>query len=146
MDKKTIEHIIRQLRAASLIWHVRNEAINRYREHRLVGQYKNGTPKYKYYYPCQGCGEFFDSSDVLEIDHIDEIGSFYEHENWDIYVRKMFCDLDNLQALCIICHDKKTALANSSIRFKRKEKKLLFTEDDSDVPEETPYIVEEDLM
>lgn len=30
-------------------------------------------------------------------------------EDWNVYIERMFCEIDNLQLLCTECHNKKTA-------------------------------------
>ncbi len=83
----------------------------------LEGTYKNGKPKYKYYWKCAKCAELFRDEKSMEVDHIIEIGPFNGCLN--DYAERMFCGQDNLQALCVGCHKKKTA-TNASLRFERK--------------------------
>lgn len=126
MEKETIEHIINVLRQGTLTWYVRSRVLNRHRERRPIGNYKDKKRKdeikYKWFYPCEGCWEYFGSSDVLQVDHIVEIGGFESvcESNWHTFVTKMFCDESNLQALCKVCHDRKTAFYAGARSFERK--------------------------
>ena len=103
-NKKTINLIKQALRAATLRWHIRNEIKQAARVYIKEGNYKNGKPKKRVYYKCNRCRKNFKTEDV-QVDHIDEIGKFTG--NWDIYIKRMFCDITNLQVLCKPCHKKK---------------------------------------
>ncbi len=122
MDKETVDHIKNVLRQGTITWHVRAKVLNRHRERRPIGFYKDKKRstelKYKWFYPCHQCWEYFETPDTLEVDHIVEIGSF--EGNWHTFIMKMYCVEENLQALCTVCHARKTAKFNSSHRFERK--------------------------
>jgi 5-methylcytosine-specific restriction endonuclease McrA len=118
MDKKTMLHIINYLRRGTLTWHVRREVLIRSRKRVFSGdKFKNGKEKGKYHYQCAQCKAWFKDIGDLEVDHIVEIGPFTG--NWQEYIGKMFCDISNLQALCIKCHGFKTS-SNSRLRWQRK--------------------------
>lgn len=55
---------------------------------------------------------------LLEVDHIKEIGGFCG--DWNATISRMYCGQDNLQALCIPCHARKTAVFSANLRFTRK--------------------------
>lgn len=122
MEKETVDHILNVLRRGTVTWYMRSQVLNRHRRKKAIGFYKDKKRsteiKYKWEYKCEGCEEYFDSPDVLEVDHIIEIGPFMG--NWHEYIMRMYCHEDNLQALCTICHKRKTAVFNSSLRFQRK--------------------------
>lgn len=44
---------------------------------------------------------------MIELDHIEEIGSF--NGNWGDYIKRIWCDMLNLQTLCKWCHKVKTS-------------------------------------
>lgn len=45
----------------------------------------------------------------IQIDHIDPIIKLEHWEwNWHEYIERLFCDIDNLQAICSACHSPKT--------------------------------------
>lgn len=56
-------------------------------------------------YRCNDCKKLFRLKEV-QVDHIVEIGSFVD---WNSYIEKLFCSIDNLQVLCKKCHKNKTA-------------------------------------
>lgn len=43
------------------------------------------------------------------VDHIDPIVPVTGWVNWDSVVERLFCEIENLQALCLPCHNKKCA-------------------------------------
>ncbi len=55
-------------------------------------------------YQCNHCKKSFKLKQV-QVDHVVEIGSFTD---WNSYIEKLFCSVDNLQCLCKRCHKKKT--------------------------------------
>ncbi len=118
MDKKTERHIINVLRAGTITWEGRRNALERARKKVDEGKVrKDGTKVLKYYWQCAICKVWFRDQSDLEVDHIVEIGPF--NGNWDDYVRRMYCDESNLQACCQVCHRKKST-SNASLRFARK--------------------------
>lgn len=122
MDKNTEKHILNILRQGTITWHGRSTCINKYSKKLNVGKYKNGKIKFKKVTQCQNCKDWFSPSDI-EVDHIEEIGPF--KGNFDEYIKKMYCSQDNLQPLCIKCHQRKSSRFNSTLTFKRKSFKEL---------------------
>lgn len=112
MDKETISYLLNILRRGTTIWSGRTACINKTRVKKLVGIFKNGTPKYKYFYYCDECKGEFSSPDQIQVDHIIEVGPF--NGNFDDYIRRLYCEQSNLQNLCKVCHTKKTSVYNSA--------------------------------
>lgn len=52
-------------------------------------------------------------------DHKDPVGSFIPANNE--YISRMFCDASNLQPLCKVCHDEKTARERALRKSKKKK-------------------------
>lgn len=133
MDRRTELHILNILRKGTITWHVRNEVLNEGRRKRFVGRFKNGKEKFIWERACDSCGQWYALKDnILEVDHIDPVGSY----NGDIheYAHRMYCDRLNLQALCDLCHKRKSASDVASIRYYRKIKETEMsdsTQDDS---------------
>lgn len=123
MDKDTQQYILNILRQGTIAWKGRAECLRRHRK--LVHEglfYKNGNPIYKYYWQCAECKSWFRDVESLEVDHIKEIGPL---ESWDKikeHIEKMYCGQDNLQALCIVCHERKTSKFNATLNFTRKNR------------------------
>lgn len=72
----------------------------------------NPTGRFKEFVKCAICGELFYKKDI-HVDHIDPVGKVF---NWPIdetflkWFNRLWCSVDNLQALCGSCHKGKTAL------------------------------------
>lgn len=60
--------------------------------------------------------------DLFEVDHIKEIGGF--KGDWEAIIESMYCEDEGLQALCIPCHRKKSALYIGALSFKRKNQSV----------------------
>ena len=76
------------------------------------------TGKDSYRYKCASCGDSFKSSDV-QADHIDPVVSIEDgFVDWNVYIKRLLCEVENYQILCIACHAVKT----STEREQRKKK------------------------
>lgn len=105
MDTKLKAFIINTLRRASFRHKPRGEAKKKAKV--KVGEFSTGRAKYGY--QCVICEEVHKSGEV-KVDHIDPV--VCPKEGWqgfDIYIERMFCDEDQFQVLCKLCHDEKTA-------------------------------------
>lgn len=63
-------------------------------------------------YQCQTCGEWVSSTKV-SIDHVNPVvppdGSFDPKDpDWNMYIKRLWCDKSNLAPICHSCHDSKT--------------------------------------
>lgn len=62
----------------------------------------------------------------IHIDHIKPIVNPAKgFTTWDDLIEKMFCESDNLQALCTECHDEKTKQEREIAKDRRKREKEL---------------------
>ena len=61
----------------------------------------------KWEYQCAECGEWFKAKEV-QVDHIESAGSLKSYEDLPDFVRRLFCEADNLQVMCKPCHKTKT--------------------------------------
>lgn len=64
-------------------------------------------------YLCAICGNIVsptvNGKKNVAVDHIVPVVDVEEgFTTWDNYIERMFCEEDNLQLICSICHDKKT--------------------------------------
>lgn len=115
-----IKFVMNALRQASIKWEGRRECLNRARKRVRTGTSKEGNARFKYYWQCGKCLNWYRNEKDVEVDHILEIGPY--NGDWNEYVLKVFCGQDNLQCLCIGCHMKKTMQYNSArTRWERKK-------------------------
>lgn len=115
-DVNFVKNLLRQ---GSVKWKGRSECLKRARKRVRVGETKTGKAVWKFYWQCAACSEWFRNEKQMEVDHIEEIGPF--KGCWTDYINRVFCSQDNLQALCVACHMKKTTrYNNATIRWKRK--------------------------
>ena len=102
------------LRRASLAWPARTECIRLARVER--GLYK-----------CAMCGELFKQKEI-QVDHINPVIDAVDgFTGWDDYINSLFCEIDNLAAVCRVCHESKTAMEvqmRKMARARRKEQEL----------------------
>lgn len=117
MKKSDISYVMNILRQGTITWSGRQNALIKSRKQVEEGRTKTGKVKYKYYYQCANCKEWFRDVSFMEVDHIVEVGGF--KGSWDLIVSRMF-DEDNLQVLDRVCHAKKTSGYNASLRYSRK--------------------------
>ena len=117
MDSDTIKLIMNQLRQGSLIWEGRKIALELARKKVHEGFTKAGKSIYKYFWQCNECKEWFRDVSSVEVDHIEEIGPY--KGDWNDYINRMYCSVDNLQVLCVKCHLGKTT-KNARERWVRK--------------------------
>ena len=86
---------------------------------------RDGKPSKKkaVYYKCAICEKFVRAK-YTSVDHkipvIDPVIGFL---NWDIYIERLFCGVENLQLLCSTCHDEKTNKERKIRALNKKTKK-----------------------
>lgn len=69
--------------------------------------YKGPNKRQRWEYQCAECKEWFKDKEV-NVDHIIPAGSLKCYEDLAEFVRKLFCEVKDLQVLCTTCHNKKT--------------------------------------
>jgi hypothetical protein len=69
--------------------------------------YKGKNKRQKWEYQCNKCKEWF-KSDEVNVDHIEPAGSLNCAEDLPAFVETLFCEQNNLQCLCLNCHNIKT--------------------------------------
>ena len=87
-------------------WRPRKDALKK----ACVGKRLNeATGKDNLHYKCAACSNLFKNADV-QVDHINPVVSVEDgFVGWDVYMERMFCEVDGLQVLCKTCHSIKTA-------------------------------------
>jgi hypothetical protein len=121
LTEEDVRFILNALRQASVKWSGRNECLRRARKKKFDRYNKTtGSPIFKYYWQCAKCAKWERDVANMEVDHIEEIGPFLG--SFDVHIPRIFCAQENLQALCISCHMKKTNLFNNArLNWKRKK-------------------------
>lgn len=71
------------------------------------------TGRIAMHYKCASCKGEFPAKEV-QVDHINPIvDPFYGFINWDSFIKRLFCSVNNLQVLCKPCHKIKTDKENN---------------------------------
>lgn len=79
----------------------------------LVGKEVNQrTKRMSNHYKCNKCKKVFPTKEV-QVDHIEPIvNPTVGFVSWDDFINNLYCEVDNLQVLCVTCHKKKTEKEN----------------------------------
>ena len=84
-------------------------------------------------YKCSMCQVDTFRENEIHIDHINPVVPLnndweYGSIDWGVYIPNLFCDVENLQALCITCHSSKSQIEDAMRKkfreIKREKKKL----------------------
>ena len=117
LTTEDVKFLINELRKSSVIWSGRKEVLQRARKRVMEGRAKNGKPKYKYFWQCAVCSQWFRDVAQVEVDHIVEIGGITEFDGcMNKLIARMFPRPveDHLQVLCGSCHKRKSRLFMSA--------------------------------
>lgn len=77
------------------------------------------------HFQCEQCGLCVDRK-KFAVDHIDTViplqglPKYGEGPDYNVYIERLFCDVNNLQGLCKTCHDVKTKAENKIRRERNK--------------------------
>lgn len=71
--------------------------------------YKGPLKRQKFEYQCNSCKKWFPEKKI-NVDHIVGAGSLNCGADLPGFVERLFCEQDNLQVLCEVCHNEKTQL------------------------------------
>jgi hypothetical protein len=110
------------LRHGSVKWSGRAECLRKARKKVFVRIGLKGQEIFKFHWQCAHCKQWHKDEKEMEVDHIVEIGSFTG--DWNVYMEKLFPRpvKKHLQALCVVCHMKKTKAFNAAhIKYQRKK-------------------------
>lgn len=69
--------------------------------------YKGPLKRQKFEYQCNSCKNWFAEKNI-NVDHVVPAGSLNCAQDLPGFVERLFCETDNLQVLCTVCHDVKT--------------------------------------
>lgn len=80
------------------------------------------TGRLAQHFSCELCNNEVTAKD-MQVDHIKPIIDPKKgFTTWDDLIDRLFCEKDNLQAICVTCHATKTA-KEKAVRTKTKAKK-----------------------
>lgn len=103
------------LRQKSNRWPVKYDVLNNCKR-----QYKGPNKRQKFEWQCNVCKEWVGGKEI-NVDHIEPVGSLRSFSDLPAFVRILFCESENLQAICSDCHSKKTK-KESDVRRKSLSK------------------------
>ena len=63
--------------------------------------------RHKYEYQCAQCSGWFTSKEI-QVDHIEPAGKLSNYKDLAGFVKRLFCEADGMQVLCLECHQSKT--------------------------------------
>lgn len=97
--------VISLLRKGTLRWKPRGIALRARRDGKVVNP---DTGKMCIASKCDSCGERF-MEKLMKVDHINPVvDPLKGWEGFDSFIKNLFCEVDNFQILCKVCHDKKS--------------------------------------
>lgn len=83
--------------------------------------YTGPNKKLKWEYRCNQCKNYFPATSI-QIDHILPVGSLNKAEDLPGMIERLFCEENNLQAICAKCHTAKSTIDNNLIKENKKKK------------------------
>jgi len=69
-------------------------------------KYSGPNKRMKWLYRCADCGGLFGDKNC-SVDHIEECGSLRNFDDLPGFVKRLFCEVENLRVLCGKCHTKR---------------------------------------
>lgn len=69
--------------------------------------YKGTSKRQKFEYQCNQCKNWFPDKQVA-VDHVHPVGTLKSADDLPFFVENLFCEIENLQLLCLDCHNAKT--------------------------------------
>ena len=99
------------LRSGSRRWPPKYQILNEAKTEKKINP-KSG--RLAQFYQCNKCKQEYPAKEI-QVDHITPIG--YD-KSWDEFINGLFCERENLQALCTNCHLEKTKLERKNKKNK----------------------------
>jgi 5-methylcytosine-specific restriction endonuclease McrA len=97
--------IVSVLRSGTRRWPPKYETLNEAKTEKKINP---ATKRLAQHYKCRKCRKDFPAK-MVQVDHIKPVVTPSDgFVDWNTFVERLFCDKDNLQVLCVSCHDKKT--------------------------------------
>ena len=93
------------LRAGARRWPPKYETLNNAKTEKKINE---ATGRLAQHYRCEMCQQEFTQKD-MQVDHISPVvDPLKGFESWDKFIDRLFCEANNLQAICKSCHKEKT--------------------------------------
>lgn len=70
-------------------------------------KYTGPNKRQKFEYLCASCNKYYPEKKI-NVDHMVPAGSLNNGQDLPGFVERLFCEADNLQVLCEVCHNVKT--------------------------------------
>jgi hypothetical protein len=119
-DKQKLAYAKQMLRRSFKRTRSYNEIINSHKTKTYVKLKSGETGKaYLVTWTCKACGKEGLGRREIEVDHIQPIGHATSMEEW---ILSLYCDLDDLQILCKMCHKVKSKQDVAEIREEKKKR------------------------
>lgn len=97
--------IVAVLRSGTRRWPPKYRVLNTAKTEKKINK---SSGRLAQHYRCNACKAEFPASQ-MQVDHIqpvvDPVKGF---KDWNTFIKRLFCDEDNLQAICKLCHKLKT--------------------------------------
>jgi 5-methylcytosine-specific restriction endonuclease McrA len=124
MAKKSFVFVLRPavisaLRRLFRRWPPYKEVVDRCKEEHFIKS-KHGKDMRRVRFSCEVCDAKVDRKQFA-VDHIEPVIGLSGFVNYDIFVERLFCPVENLQGICKTCHDAKSKLENKQRRNLKKE-------------------------
>jgi len=99
-----------------------------------VGDCEKAARTKRGYYRCAECKKEIPATKLTKsdgkrkrtnnkfVDHIEPAVPVTGWTDWNTYIERLFCEIDNLQLLCKSCHDSKSAEEREERKLHRKKK------------------------
>ena len=95
------------LRAGARRWQPKYDTLNQSKTEKKINV---KTGRMAQHFRCEICAGEFTQKD-MEVDHIQPVVDPKKgFVSWDVFINRLFCEAENLQAICKPCHLKKTNL------------------------------------
>lgn len=105
-DAKWKGWIVSLLRRGTMRFPNRNDAL---RAAKTIKKINKLTGRLAQHYRCAKCKKEFSAKGVV-VDHINPVVDTNQgFVDWNTFIERMFCPIENLQVLCVDCHNVKTA-------------------------------------
>lgn len=96
------------LRSASQRWPAKYQVLN---EAKLGKRINQKTGRFAEHYLCAACREAFPLKEV-QVNHIVPVVPVSGFDSWDATIKRLFCEKEGMEVLCIPCHKSVTLKEN----------------------------------